>query len=164
MTVSDKVSYLKGLADGLDLDKNSKEGKLFAAIIDTLDTICCELTAIEESAEALNDEVDAISEDLEDVENVVFDDDDDFDEDEDEDDEDDSSACPGCCAKGGDGEDGFIYEVKCPACDCEFTVDEDALALVEVVCPECGENLEFDFSEDDEDEDSDEGKDKKEDK
>ncbi len=148
MTVSDKVAYLKGLADGMELDKDSKEGKLFAAIIDTLDTICCELTAIEESAEELNDEVDAISEDLEDVENVVFDDEDDEDEDGDD-------VCPRCCARS-DDEDGFIYEVKCPACDCEFTVDEDALALGEVVCPECGENLEFDFSEDDGDGDKDE--------
>ena len=36
MTASEKVAYLKGLAEGLDIDKKSKEGKLFAAIIDTL--------------------------------------------------------------------------------------------------------------------------------
>ena len=30
MTASEKVAYLKGLAEGLDIDKKSKEGKLFA--------------------------------------------------------------------------------------------------------------------------------------
>ena len=37
MTITEKVAYLKGLADGLDLDKDpSKEGKLIAKIIDIL--------------------------------------------------------------------------------------------------------------------------------
>ena len=37
MTISEKVAYLKGLADGLDLDQEtSKEGKLIAKIIDVL--------------------------------------------------------------------------------------------------------------------------------
>ena len=37
MTISEKVAYLKGLAEGLALDTESKEGKLIAAIIDVLD-------------------------------------------------------------------------------------------------------------------------------
>ena len=38
MTISEKVAYLKGLADGLDLDKEpSKEGKIIAKIIDVLE-------------------------------------------------------------------------------------------------------------------------------
>ena len=36
MSVSEKVAYLKGLMDGLDFDKDQKEGKLFTAIIDAL--------------------------------------------------------------------------------------------------------------------------------
>ena len=134
MTVSERVAYLKGLMEGLKLDKAGTEGMLFAAVVDTLDAISRELEEIEESAETLNDEVDAISEDLEDVEDLVFGDD----EDEEDDDEDDEgSGCPGCCAAKDDGD--FVYEVKCPACDCEFTVDEDALTLGVVVCPQCGE-------------------------
>ena len=38
MEISEKVAYLKGLAEGLALDTESKEGKLIAAIIDVLDT------------------------------------------------------------------------------------------------------------------------------
>ena len=37
MEISEKVAYLKGLAEGLNLDTESKEGKLIAAIIDVLD-------------------------------------------------------------------------------------------------------------------------------
>ncbi len=154
MTVSDKVSYLKGLADGLGLDKDSKEGKLFAAIIDTLDSISVQLDAMEESAQELNDEVDAISEDLEDLESYVFEDD--------EDDEDDELQCPahceGCCGQDDDedededDEDDYVYTVTCPSCDVEFSVDEQALALGEIACPSCGEHLEFEFDEDDEEE------------
>ena len=40
MTISEKVAYLKGLADGLDLDQEtSKEGKLIAKIIDVLEDV-----------------------------------------------------------------------------------------------------------------------------
>mgnify|MGYP000736459654 FL=1 len=38
MEISEKVAYLKGLAEGLALDSDTKEGKLIAAIIDVLDT------------------------------------------------------------------------------------------------------------------------------
>ncbi|MBQ4320955.1 MAG: hypothetical protein IJC35_01845 [Oscillospiraceae bacterium] len=153
MTVSDKVSYLKGLADGLGLDKDSKEGKLFAAVIDTLDAIACQLEGLEESVEEITDEVDAISEDLEDLENYVFD------EDEDEDDDEEELCCPSHCGgchgsddedEDEDEEDEYVYSVTCPNCDTEFSVDEQALVLGEVACPSCGENLEFEFDEDDE--------------
>ena len=33
----ERVSYLRGLCEGMELSKESKEGKAIAAIIDTLD-------------------------------------------------------------------------------------------------------------------------------
>ena len=39
MEISEKVAYLKGLAEGLKLDEETKEGKLIAAIIDVLDAM-----------------------------------------------------------------------------------------------------------------------------
>ena len=36
MTVTEKVAYLKGLAEGMAIDENSKEGKLLKAITDVL--------------------------------------------------------------------------------------------------------------------------------
>ena len=50
------------------------------------------------------------------------------------------------------GDDETLYEVKCPTCGEEITIDEDMLDEGSTVCPNCGEELEFDM-EDDEDDD-----------
>ena len=36
MSLKEKVAYLKGLAEGLGLESESKEGKLLLCVIDTL--------------------------------------------------------------------------------------------------------------------------------
>ena len=48
MGISEKVAYLKGLAEGLKLDAESNEGKLFAAIIDVLDSMADEIADMQE--------------------------------------------------------------------------------------------------------------------
>lgn len=139
MTITEKAAYLKGLAEGLDLDKDSKEGKLFAAIIDLLDEMAEEVTSLDEDLVELAEGLDAVSEDLEDVEEIIFGDD------YDEYDECDDDECD-CCGHHHDNDDGdFEVSVQCPACDTEFVVDEDALADGEIECPNCGELLEFEF-------------------
>ena len=56
MTISEKVAYLKGLADGLDLDKEpSKEGKIIAKIIDVLEDVGFAVEDLEVEVEALTD-------------------------------------------------------------------------------------------------------------
>ena len=37
MNISEKAAYLKGLISGMEYDVNSREGKLFAGIIDLLE-------------------------------------------------------------------------------------------------------------------------------
>ena len=74
MSVSEKVAYLKGLMEGLDLDEDKKETKLFNAIIETLDEIASELSDMEEEMEDLADYIEEIDEDLGDVEEYVYDD------------------------------------------------------------------------------------------
>ena len=51
MEISQKVAYLKGLAEGLALDTESKEGKLIAAIIDVLDDMSEKFSEIDPSGE-----------------------------------------------------------------------------------------------------------------
>ena len=91
MTISEKVAYLKGLAEGLDLDtQKSKEGKLISVMIGILEEIGMSIEDLEENTSALGEEIDAISDDLSDVEKAVFEDEDDDDDDcccEDEDDD-----------------------------------------------------------------------------
>ena len=84
MTLTEKVAYLKGLAAGLDLDKDTKEAKIFEAMFDILEDLALTVTDIDEDLSACEDLVNAIDEDLENLEEFVyegdfFDDEDDYD-------------------------------------------------------------------------------------
>ena len=46
-----------------------------------------------------------------------------------------------------DDEENPFYEVTCDSCGQKLNVSEDVLLEGEIECPNCGENLEFDFSE-----------------
>lgn len=102
MGISEKVAYLKGLMEGMNLSADSNEGKLFRAIVDVLDEIALEVEDLTDEVMELGDGLDVISDDLSDVEDVVFDEDDyeelDDEDDEDEDDEEEcyATTCPEC--------------------------------------------------------------------
>ena len=52
MTLTEKAAYIKGLADGLDFDKTTAEGKLIAALLDLTGELCNAIDqAIERSKE-----------------------------------------------------------------------------------------------------------------
>ena len=130
MTISEKVAYLKGLAEGLDLDTaKSKEGKLISVMIGILEEIGLSIEDLEENTQALGEEIDVLSDDLSDVEDVVFDED----EDEDEDDED---------------YDDDWFEVECPTCEEPLVIDDKALADGMIQCPNCHDKFALDLSDD----------------
>ena len=143
MTITEKVAYLKGLADGLDLDKDpSKEGKLISKIIDILEDIGLAVEDLEEEVEAIDEELEAISEDLADVEDMIFEDYDD--EDDDDDDEEFDFADLG---------DDF-FEIECPECGEDLVIDESIFDVGEIGCPNCGNKFALDLvDEEEEDED-----------
>ena len=123
MTISEKVAYLKGLAEGLNLDvEKSKEGKLISVMIGILEEIGLSIEDLEENALALGEEIDVLSDDLADVESVVFD----------EDDEDDD-----------------YFEVECPNCGDPILIDDEALAAGEVQCPSCETRFALDLTDED---------------
>ena len=148
MTISEKSAYLKGLMDGLKLDTESNEGKMIAAIVDLLGDMSRRMVDIEDTTIAISDELDEIEEDLDAIEDFIMDEDDedDWDEYEDEedyydpDDEDDEEE-PEEGFDFGD-EDSTIYEVEC-ACGNIIDFDEETLEKGSIVCPNCGETLEF---------------------
>ena len=128
MTISEKVAYLKGLAEGLDLDtQKSKEAKLISVMIGILEEIGLSIEDLEENALALGEEIDVLSDDLADVEEVVFEDD----EDEDEEDYDDD-----------------WFEVECPNCEEPIIIDDEALEAGVVECPNCQTKFALDLSDD----------------
>ena len=99
MELFEKVAYLKGLAEGLALDTETKEGKLIAAIIDVLGDMCEELAEVQEELYDMEDGLDAVSDDLSEVEEVLYE----LIEDEEDEDEDELEAgeifCPNCGEK-----------------------------------------------------------------
>ena len=129
MKLSEKVAYIKGLADGMELDEEKKEVKLTLAIIDALEEVACAIEDIEENAKALEEELDAVSSDLADVEELVYDDD----EDEDE-----------CECEHED-----CFQAKCPKCSEIIELSDEAFKNGFIVCPACGEKLEFETCSDD---------------
>ena len=130
MTISEKVAYLKGLAEGLNLDtEKSKEGKLISVMIGILEEIGLSIEDLEENTQALGEEIDVLSDDLSDVEDVVFDED----EDEDEDDED---------------YDDDWFEVECPTCEEPLVIDDKALADGMIQCPNFHDKFALDLSDD----------------
>ena len=155
MSLLEKVAYLKGLSEGLGLDTESKEGKLLLVIIDTLSDMAEEIEELNENALDIGEELDAISDDLADVEEFLFDDDyidgdfEDFDDD-DFDDDYDSDDC-GCAFCNGDD---FSFQVECPNCGVEIDINEPDLINGSATCPSCGEELELEF--DDVDDEADE--------
>ena len=90
MTLSEKSAYLKGLMDGLDLNKDTAEGKMISGIVDLLQEMTTSISDLEENAIAVSDELDEIEEDLDAIEEFLMDEDDDDDFDEDYDDDDDN--------------------------------------------------------------------------
>ena len=146
MTISEKSAYLKGLMDGLKLNTESDEGKMIAAIVDLLGDVTKRVTDIEETTIAISDELDEIEEDLDAIEDYILDDEDDFEDfDEDELDWDDEDELDGVEPEEGfefGDEDSTIYEVEC-ACGEIIDFDEETLEKGSIVCPSCGETLEF---------------------
>ncbi len=140
MTISEKSAYLKGLMDGLKLNTETDEGKMIASIVDLLGDLTKKVTDIEDTTIAISDELDEIEDDLDAIEDFLLDeeDEDDYDYDEDELDEDDYEDES---FEYGD-EDSIIYEVEC-ACGNIIDFDEETLEAGSMICPNCGETLEF---------------------
>ncbi|NLK43643.1 MAG: hypothetical protein GX300_04530, partial [Tissierellia bacterium] len=80
-----RVSYLKGLADGLGIDETSKEGKLLLQIVEVLEDFADVLQETIENQMDLEEYVNFIDEDLADVEDEIYESDEDYDYDDYED-------------------------------------------------------------------------------
>lgn len=141
MTVTEKVAYLKGLMEGLSLDVTTNEGRMIKAIVDVLDDIALTVADLEDANAELVEQLDAIDEDLEALEDEIYDDDDD--------------CCDCGCEDDDDEEDEYLYEVTCNKCNETFCLDEDTLLSGPVNCPNCNEEISFEVVDCDECDDDD---------
>ena len=125
--LSDRVSYVKGLAEGLKLDTDKNEGKLIEKILELLSELTQEVEALREDHDDLSSYVEAIDNDLSDLEDAVLDDDEDYGLDEDDEDEE---------------EDDSVVEYTCPHCGEEMTFEVDSFDFDEdYLCPNCHQPL-----------------------
>lgn len=110
----EEVAYLKGLAEGLEISKETKEGKIIHKIVEALESFADAIVELEEEQTDLVEYVESIDEDLADVEDDIYEED--------------------------EEEDGLSFiEIECPNCSDLVEIDEDLLYddEVDVVCPNC---------------------------
>jgi len=113
-----KVAYLQGLSAGMDIDSESKEGRILNGIIGVLDEFAQSFGEIKESQDHLEDYLETIDEDLFHIEEDIYN-------------EPDNKL----------GVKKYM-EVECPRCgekvcfDPEVLDDED---IIEITCPNCDE-------------------------
>ena len=79
MTITEKVAYLKGLAEGLALDEAKPEAKIIKAMLDVLDDIALTVSDLEDGMDLISEQLDAVDEDLDELEGFVYEDFDDCD-------------------------------------------------------------------------------------
>ena len=126
MNLTEKVAFIKGLTEGLKLNAEKDEVKVLNAIVDLLEDMALTVTDLEERADETADLLEVMDEDLAELEEYVY--------------GDDGCSCGEC------GEDEEIYEVTCPSCGETICVTEEMLDEGMIKCPNCDEDLEFDFS------------------
>jgi len=119
-----KYDELKRLLGEFDFEKNSKEYKMFEAIITAFGEL--ESDVLEHGYK-----MDELDEDLADVEEELYIGDDEFDEVFDEAFEDDE-----------------VFELQCPHCSAKLYIDEAILLQDKMNCPNCGKEVEFDLDDD----------------
>lgn len=118
MNITEKVAYIKGLVEGLKLDKNTTEGKVLLAVVELLDDLSTTVSGLENDYDEIVEQLDEVDEDLSVLEEDFYD----YDED-----------------------DNVFYEVTCPTCNETVCVSEPILLDGSIECPNCSEFLEFDL-------------------
>lgn len=133
MKLSEKMSYLKGLADGLKIDITTNEGRILSEMMEVLEAAVMYIDDLQDQVDELTELCEDLDEDLGEVEEFLLDEDDELDFD-DEDDEDYDF-----------DEEEDLYETVCPTCENTIVLADSILDEGSMKCPCCGELLEFDF-------------------
>ena len=122
MTITEKAAYIKGLADGLNLDETTTEGKLIAQLLSLVTDMSAEIADLQADITDLRAYVEELDDALETVEDIICEEDEDYDDyDEFEDDD--------------------YIETECPSCG-EIVCFDGSLDLTDLTCPACGEKFE----------------------
>jgi ribosomal protein S27E len=133
MGISENAAYIKGLFEGYEIDKNTKEGRIISEMLNLLADMADKINALEADNRDLHEYVEELDHDLGEVEEEVYFSDDEYeDEYDDYDDLNDDEDY--------EGEDEEFYEIECPSCG-DTVYFDDSLEVDELVCPACGEKI-----------------------
>ena len=137
--LTDRISYLQGLAAGMKLNPEKDSHKLILEILDVLGDVGDAFDALADSHGELSDYVESIDEDLSDLEDILYqdeEDDEDWDDEEDDEDEDDEDG------EDDDEEASDVIQYECPHCHQVIELDPEEVDLEEEnLCPVCGKEL-----------------------
>lgn len=141
MKLSEQMSYLRGLVDGLDIDMTTKEGKVLGQVLEVLQATVLYVDDLQDQVDELTELCENLDADLGEVEEFLLDDEDDLDFDDEDDDYDfDDEDCDF-------DEEEDLYETVCPTCENTIVLADSILDEGSMKCPCCGELLEFDYDE-----------------
>ena len=120
MNLTEKAAYIKGLAEGLELDADKKEVRVLKELLELVSEMATDVEDIGADMVELYDAFEELDRDLGVVEEEVF----------------------------GDMEDLFAedeYEIVCPNCQETVVLNEEMLISGDVICPGCGEKIEIEI-------------------
>lgn len=127
--ISEKVSYLQGLSEGLNFSDGNPQGRIISGILEILDEMAGTLSALRCDVEGIKDYVESLDEDLCDLEENIM------------------------------QEKKEVVEFECPSCGEELYFEADLLNdedVLEITCPSCDDviyindgSFDFDYDADD---------------
>ena len=111
--IYEKLAYVKGLSDGLEIKDDTKEAKLLLSIVDLIEDFVDFVADIKETQEDIEEYIESIDEDIAEIEDEIL--------------------------KFEDAEDFNTVEMSCPKCGDTVYVDEELMydEDMEIVCPRC---------------------------
>ncbi|MGI6453335.1 MAG: CD1247 N-terminal domain-containing protein [Syntrophomonadaceae bacterium] len=110
--ISERVSYLQGLSEGLNISDGTPQGKIISGILGVLDTMAVSMKNFDEELASIREYIQSVDEDLMDLENNLAEEDDEF------------------------------VEIQCDNCGEELCFKSQLLESderIEIICPQCNE-------------------------
>lgn len=153
MKLTEKIAYMKGMIDGMELDRSTKESKAILQMAEVMEEMAVYIDDLQSQVDELTELCDLLDHDLGEVETDLYCDDDE-DDDDDWDDDDDEEFRLGEVLPADyddfayDDDEDFDevqYVVNCPSCEETVSLSERQLEEGSIVCPHCGELLEFNY-------------------
>ena len=131
MGITENAAYLKGLAEGLNVDEGTNEGKLIVKMLDLIEEMAEKIEILESANDELYTYMEGMAEDLVNLENDFYE----VDESEGEDYSDLNEDF-----EDEDYIDEEYYEIECPTCGEKICFTEE-FDLDNFLCPACGNKI-----------------------